>query len=89
MSIKSNFEKYHETNPQVYAMFKRFAFEAINVGYKILSANFIFERMRWETMVVTQGDCYKVNNNYRAYYARMFMDDHPQSDVSFRIRSIR
>ena len=85
MSIQENFLRFHKENPHVYEMFKRFAFDAIEAKLKTLSANFIFERIRWETDVVTKGDQFKLNNNYRAYYARMFMDQYPNAP-EFRIR---
>ena len=79
------FKQYHEANPHIYIAFKRFAFEAINAGRHYLGAGFVVERMRWETMI-SGDDEFKLNNNYRAYYARLFMDEYPDNKGFFRTR---
>lgn len=76
-----------ERNPHQYELFNRFAWELLNRGYKTLSAYLIFERMRWET-AVTSDEEFKVNNNYRPYFARKWMDDHKMPGV-FRTRRTR
>lgn len=81
-----NFAKYHAKNPHVYALFVAFAMEAIRAGRRKLSANVIFERIRWESLIRTEGDGFKVNNNYRADCARKFMEEHPEHSGIFRIR---
>lgn len=80
------FWEYHRENPHIYRLFKRFALEAIDRGRKHLGAKMIFERIRWYTQVETTGDPFKINNNYHAYYARLFMRDHPDYDGFFRTR---
>lgn len=87
MTLLDKFNKYHEANPHVYEMFKRFAWEAIQAGRKTLSAKFIFERIRWETEVSAKGDEFKVNNNYHSYYARHFMAEYPDAPAKFRTRA--
>jgi len=87
MSWETRFKNYHAENPHVYDLFKRFAFEAIKAGHRVLSAQFIFERIRWETNIVTNGERWKVNNNYRPHYARLFMHDHPDAGAEFRFRT--
>jgi hypothetical protein len=86
--LTTKFEKFHTDNPHIYLLFRHFALEAIKAGRNILSANMIAERIRWETTVTTKGDGYKINNNYRAYYARMFMREHPDLDGCFRVRAV-
>lgn len=84
--LEKKFWEYHRENPQVYALFDRFASEAVNRNRKRFSANMIFERMRWYTVIETGGDEYKLNNNYRAYYARLWMRNHPDHDDLFETR---
>lgn len=84
--IESRFEKFHRENPEVWKLFKRFAEDAISAGLRTLSANFLFERIRWETSVVTKGDNYKVNDHYRPYYARLWNRTHPASVAKFNTR---
>ena len=82
------FEKYHAENPQIYRVFKRFAIEAINAGCKHLGAQTIVERVRWETNVMG-NDGYKINNNYSAYYSRLFMKEFPQHVGFFATRTAK
>jgi hypothetical protein len=42
-----------------------------------LSAWLIVNRIRWETTVETSSGDFKISNNFIAYYARLFMDEHP------------
>ncbi len=86
--LRYKFHIFHLNNPEVYALFDRFAREAIAAGRFTLSAKLIFERIRWETQVVTTDRAYKLNNNYHAYYARLWMFKNPQSKASFRTRVV-
>jgi len=80
---------FHTQNPTFYAMFLRFSREALGAGRKNLSVNLIFERIRWETTIATvSGDGYKLNNDYRALYARKLMKDYPEFAGFFRTREL-
>lgn len=90
------FVRFHEENPHIYRLFKRFTFEAIRAGHKKLSAWLIINRIRWETDVVTKGgeydpergSYYKIANGYVALYARMFQKDHPKHHEIFNLRKL-
>lgn len=88
-ALEEQFQIYHSVNPHVYDLFYKFAKEALNRGYKNYSANAIFERIRWYIDVETEGDQFKVNNNYRPYYARKLMEDEPIFQDFFRIRKLQ
>lgn len=88
MTPEENFNRWHPANPTVYELFKKFTFEAIEAGWKNLGAKLIIERIRWETNVMTKGDRFKINTDFTAYYARLFMKDHPQYDGFFRTRKL-
>lgn len=79
------FELYDEENPQIYVFFKRYSLMAINKGHKNLSAEFIFNAIRWETDINATGE-FKINNNAKPFYARKFMKEHPQYNGFFRKR---
>jgi hypothetical protein len=80
---------WHAANPQVYDLFKRFTFEAIDRGHRKLSAWLIVNRIRWETTVETMGGDFKISNNFIAYYARLFMDEHPEYRGFFRTKPLK
>lgn len=84
--IKEAFEIFHRDNPQVYELFRRFTFQAIDAGRKDFGAKAVVERIRWSSMVETTGDIYKINNNFVSFYARMFMENHPEHQGLFETR---
>jgi|TARA_R100000482_G_C5045027_1_gene110084 hypothetical protein len=78
---------FHRSNPIVWQYFVRFTNMMIDRGYKNYSVNAIFERIRWEIDAGGDGvSTFKLNNNYRAFYARAFMKRYPEHDGFFRTR---
>lgn len=86
MITYEKFLNYHNNNPKVYSMFERFSLQAAEAGWRNFGVGAIAERMRWETVIVSRGDEFKINNSYRAFYARMFEENHPQYKGFFRKR---
>lgn len=85
--IKAQCVAFHELHPEVWQMFSQFTHEVIRRGFRNYSCNAIFERIRWEKDVGGDGqNQFKLNNNYRAFYARRFMRMYPQHDGFFRTR---
>ena len=82
--IKRKWWIFHHDNPTIYELFKRFTFEVIERGHDKYSSKAIFERIRWHTDIETNGDEFKMSNNYTPYYARFFMHEHPQYEGFFR-----
>jgi len=89
MTIQKQFDSFHAHNPQIYQAFARFTFHVIARGFKRFSADAIMHRVRWETNVEYRGYRYKINNNFVALYARLFMKDFPQYSGFFEIRQRR
>jgi hypothetical protein len=80
-------EKYHNTHPEVWELFNKFTAERIAQGFKNYSVNGIFERIRWETPAGADGTQeFKIGNNFRAFYARAWMEDNPEHEGFFRTR---
>jgi len=74
------FDEYHKRNPNIWKFFEQFANELVMSNVKTLSAKRIFERMRWESDI-RGDDGFKLNNNYHAFYARMYAKFHPEPDI--------
>lgn len=97
LSIRDRFIAFHKANPQVYDLFERFTFEAIDAGMTKIGSKFIFERIRWEIAVSTVGAGYcvplkrdlKLNNNFTAWYARAFIAKHREHKGLFELRERR
>ena len=87
--LKQRWWTWHKKNPEFYALFKRFTFQAIEKGHRNLSAWLIVNRIRWETMIVTTGDDYKISNDFIALNARLFMHDHPEYKGFFRTKPMK
>ena len=88
MTLKDNWRKFHNENPEIYELVERFTFDAIRAGRKNFSINAIFERIRWFTSIETRGDPFKLSNNHRPYYARHFMEMNPKYKGFFRIKGV-
>jgi len=81
---------FHDANPEVWDMFVHFTYEIITKGYENYSVNAIFERIRWEKDMGGDGlSQFKLNNNYRAFYARRFMNMYPEHVGFFRTRELK
>ena len=83
------FMKYHADNSHVYKLFEKYAFQAINSGRKHYSHWVIIGLIRWDYEVTTNAGDFKINNNHIAYYARLFMDAHPQHEGFFNIKKMK
>lgn len=67
-------------------MFIRLALGCFKRG-KQVGAKLIFERLRWHYEIATsQGDLYKLNNNFTAYVARFAEDRVPELRNYFKHR---
>lgn len=86
MSIKEDFEIFHHENPNVFELFKRYATIAKGKGFTRFSAKAVFERLRWHMNFETNGDTFKLNNNYTSLYARKLISEAPEFEDFFELR---
>ena len=86
--MRAQAKAFHKQHPEVWRLFCRFTREKIDAGFKHYSVNAIFERIRWETDVPDADgrSTFKLNNNFRAFYARAFMRSYPEFSGFFRTR---
>lgn len=88
-SLEARFGRFDASNPHVWALFVRFTLEVVRAGHRHYGAAAIFERIRWHMEIETSDPEFKLNNDYRAYYARKFMRQHPEHEGFFRVRRVR
>ena len=90
------FEKFHEKNPHVYAILERLARQMAK-RRTTLSISQLWEVMRWEIAMTTSENMsnpddpektLRLNNNHRAYYARLLMDEIPELSGRFNTRTV-
>jgi hypothetical protein len=87
---KKKWWAWHLKNPHVYCLFKRFTFEALDKRrHKNLGAWLVVNRIRWETSIETKGEDFKISNDFIAYYARLFMAQHPEYKGLFRTKKMK
>jgi len=81
------FEAFHESNPRVYEVLVRLAREWVaRTGRHKLGIGALYERARWENALATTDPDFRLNNNYRAFYARMIMAREPDLAGLFDLR---
>lgn len=95
MTPSERFEQFHRHHRDVYRQLVRLARtvkrrqerrgEAPGIGIAML-----YERLRWHYFIQRRaGESYKLNNDYRAYYARLIMQNEPDLAGFFRLREQR
>lgn len=89
LSMAEQFAEFHRHNPQVYQALRRLALNLATSGRKRGSINQLFEVLRYEYALRTQGDEYKLNNNWRSRYARLLMESEPALRGWFETRDLR
>jgi hypothetical protein len=92
MPMRSGFDKstrlwkefleFHKNNPHIYENYKQEILSAISSGRELYSISMITEHNRWDKK-------FRISNNHRAYYARLFIEENPQYKGFFRLRPIK
>ncbi len=86
LPLAVRFELFHLANPRVYYELVMLARRAKRTGAARVGIGQLFEVLRWRHMLRTQGDEFKLNNSFRAFYARMIMANEPDLDGFFETR---
>lgn len=87
-SIEHRFREFHSKNPHVYQRLVELARELRAKGYKRAGIGMLYEVLRWQTMIKTVGEDYKLNDNYRSRYARLIMEKEPDLEGFFEKRRL-
>ncbi len=85
-TIDGAFKLFHAANPHVYRLLKQLALEMRASGRERYGIGGLFERLRWEYAIKTSGE-FKLNNNYRALYARKLMAEERELAGFFQTRT--
>jgi len=87
--LDDRFWRFHEANPQVYRQLRRLAFEAVRKGRNKIGMKMLFEVLRWEVWMQTEGEDWKLNNSYTSRYARLLMDQERDLAGLFETRMLK
>jgi hypothetical protein len=82
------FISYHQANPEIWKEFERLTLELINRGKKHYGAKAVMEVVRFNQLINGKGE-FKVNNNFAAYYSRIFALKHKQYSSFFERREVK
>lgn len=91
MSISQRFELFHRENAHVYEALRELALRMKLRGMRRWSINGAFEVLRYEVAMHTSDPTseFKLDNSYRALYARELMEREPELDGFFETRCLR
>lgn len=89
MTIEERFRIFHEHNPHVYRLLRAMALEWKRTGNHRCGMKMLWEALRYNSGLQTQGEPYKLNNNYTALYARLLMAEEPELRGMFETRERR
>ncbi len=85
-SLESRFWRFHRDNPSVFSELRKLALDILGTGCDRWSINGLFEVLRWQRAMRTTGDPFKLNNDYRAFYARLLMREESRLKNFFATR---
>lgn len=87
MTLREKWWAFHCANLHVYATLRAMAFELKERGFQKASIALLWERLRWESYIRTQGEGeYKLSNNHRAFYSRFLMAREPELQGFFMLK---
>ncbi|MEU5434518.1 hypothetical protein AB0G73_14240 [Streptomyces sp. NPDC020719] len=89
LSIQERFEAFHQLNPWILEQLEVLTVDCVDRGLKRVGIGMLFEVLRWQYGRATQGEPWKLNNDFRSRYARRLLDLHPEWSSLFETRRIR
>lgn len=87
-TLAEQFEDFNARNPHVYRALVRMARELRRKGVRQWGIANLVEKLRFDYAVFTDAG-FRLNNNYRAFYARLIMDSEPDLAGFFATRTQR
>jgi len=88
-TIEEQFQAFHEANPHVFKLLRALALDYRRSGHTHCGMKMLYEVLRYRSGLYTQGDPYRLNNNFTALYARMLMETTPALAGFFELRERR
>ena len=85
--IRRAFDRFDLEHPEVWRAFERLTLDLIRAGRRRCGVALVIERIRWD-FALRGGDDFKINNNFRALYARKWNAAHPGHAAFFETREL-
>lgn len=86
---EARFTEFHNANPHIYAEIVKRVESLKLAGVTRIGIAMIFEAMRYDHMVRTQGEPWKLNNTFRAYFVRLLLRERPDFEGLIETRRSR
>jgi len=88
-TIAERFDSFHKQNPHVYEALCKLALQMKRRGVTRYSIKGLFEQLRWLYALQTQGEEYKLSNDFTSRYARLLLERNPELQGFFALRELR
>lgn len=85
-TITQRFQSFHAANPHVYDRVVELVTDAVLRGESRIGVGALFEQLRYSERTETNGDRYRLNNDYRAPMVRLLLEEHPEWSDLFELR---
>jgi hypothetical protein len=85
-SITAKFNRFHQRNPHVYHLIVDISKRMKRSGIRKFGMKGVFEYLRWQYSMQTQGERYRLNNIYTSIYARLVMETEVELKGFFETR---
>lgn len=86
--LESAFRQYHDRHPEVWRYLVRLVGQLQRRGRDRYGIAALWERLRWHFSIERGEEEFKLNNNHKAYYARLLMARYPQYAGFFQTRQL-
>lgn len=77
LSVAERFWRFHGLNPHVLSALHSLAMQQVRAGRRVLSIDDLTCVLRYASSVVTEGEVFKMPNDFRPFYARLLADVYP------------
>ena len=84
--IIEKFNRFHQRNPHVYHLIVDISKRMKRSGVHKFGMKGVFEYLRWQYTMQTQGERYKLNNIFTSIYARLVMETETELKGFFETR---
>ena len=88
-SISEGFKEFHRANPGIYKLFEAECYKAIEKGITKVSAKLIINVIRWQKIISTTDQNFKINDAFQRNYAVLFCELNPMHKDIFNFRKSR
>ena len=86
--LENRFADFHRKNPHVYEELERIALAQLGDGSRPvrIGVGAIAEQLRYDPRLKTRSADFKINNSYRAFFARLLVHYQPQLSKAIELR---